>query len=72
MAAIFRGLEAEAYLIASLAQLNLYEETKEAVTNYLENFPNETIAHLLKLLTTERPDFAKRFEESLRKAGLPE
>jgi len=61
-----------AYLIASLAQLNLYEEAKEAVTNYLENFPDEAISHLLKLLTTERPDFAKRFEEGLRKAGLPE
>ena len=55
-----------------LAELNLHKEAIEAVTNYLENFPDETIAHLLKLLTTERPDFAKRFEEGLRKAGLPE
>ena len=61
-----------AYLIASLAQLNLYKEAKDAVNYYLENLQDETIALLLRLLTTERPDFAKRFEEGLRKAGLPE
>jgi len=61
-----------AYLAASLAQLNLLEEAKEAVINYLENFPDETISHLMKLGIPEQSDFAKRYEEGLRKAGLPE
>jgi adenylate cyclase len=61
-----------AYLAASLAQLNLLEEAKEAVINYLEHFPDETISNLLKLYMSEKSDFAKRFEEGLRKAGLPE
>jgi adenylate cyclase len=61
-----------AVLISSLAQLNLLEEAKEAVDNFLENSPNETISNIRKMLTFKRPDDAQRFEEGLRKAGLPE
>jgi uncharacterized protein HemY len=61
-----------AVLISSLAQLNLLEEAKEAVDNFLENSPNETISNLRKVLPFKRPDDAQRFEEGLRKAGLPE
>ncbi len=61
-----------AYLAASLAQLNLLEEAKEAVIDYVENFPNETISHLMKLWMAENSDFGKKLEEGLRKAGLPE
>lgn len=58
--------------LASLAHLNLFGEAKEAVKNYLENFPDETISHLLKLWIIEQPVFANRFEEGLRMAGLTE
>jgi adenylate cyclase len=60
-----------AVLASSLAQLNLLEEANEAVDNYLENIPNETISKLMKV-SFKRPDDAHRFEEGLRKAGLPE
>jgi tetratricopeptide (TPR) repeat protein len=59
-----------AYLAASLAQLNQLEEAKEAVNNYLENFPDETISYLQKLWSIEGPD--NPFVEGLCKAGLPE
>ena len=61
-----------AVLASSLAQLNLLEEAKEAVNNYLENFPNETISELRKVTAIKKPDNAHRFEEGLRNAGLPE
>jgi tetratricopeptide (TPR) repeat protein len=61
-----------AWLTASLAQLNLLEDAKEAANNYLENFPDETISYLLKLWNLEISDYAHRLEEGLRKAGLPE
>ena len=57
-----------AYLAASLAQANLLEEAKEAVNNYLENFPDETISYLQKLWSIKGPD--NPFVEGLRKAGL--
>ena len=61
-----------AVLASSLAQLNLLEEAKEAVDNYLENIPNETISDLLKVLSFKNPADTHRFEKGLRKAGLPE
>jgi adenylate cyclase len=61
-----------AYLAASLAQANLLEEAKEAVNSYLESFPDETISNLRRLWTREASDRTHRFEEGLRKAGLPE
>ena len=59
-------------LASSFAHLNLLTEAKNAVENYLENMPNETISDLLKVLPINPPDDARRFEEGLRKAGLPE
>ena len=61
-----------AVLAASLAQLNLLKEAREAANNYLENFPNETISDILKLIPIKRPEDARRFEEGLCKSGLPE
>jgi adenylate cyclase len=60
-----------AVLASSLAQLNLLEEAKEAVDNYLEIIPDETISEL-RQLPFKNHDDARRFEEALRKAGLPE
>jgi hypothetical protein len=59
-------------LTSSLARLDLLEEAKAAVDNYLEIIPDETISELRNLLPFKRPDDAHRFEEGLRKAGLPE
>jgi adenylate cyclase len=60
-------------LAASLAQLDLLEEAKEALDNFLENFPFETISKLRKaMVIAGKPDYVHRFEEGLRKAGLPE
>ena len=61
-----------AVLASSLAQLNLLEEAKEAVDNFLENIPNETITDLRKVLPFKRPEDAERFENGLRNAGMPE
>jgi len=61
-----------AVLTSSLAHLNLLEEAKKAVANYLEIFPDETISALRKVYVKRSPDSAQRFEEGLRKAGLPE
>jgi tetratricopeptide (TPR) repeat protein len=61
-----------AVLASSLVQLNLLEKAKKAVDIYLENIPNETISDIRKVLPFKKPDDAHRFEESLRKAGLPE
>ena len=61
-----------AVLASSLAQLNLFEEAKEAVKNYLKNFPKETISDLQMVFAIRRPDKAHQFEEGLRKAGLPD
>ena len=60
-----------AVLVASLAQLDLLEEAKVAVDNYLEIIPNETISELRDLPFKNNTD-ARRFEEGLRKAGFPE
>lgn len=60
-----------AVLATSLAHLNLLEEAKEAVNNYIANIPNETISKL-RFLPFKNHDDARRFEEGLRKAGLPE
>jgi TolB-like protein len=57
--------------VSSLAQLDLLEKTQFAVDNFLENIPNETISELRKL-PFKNPDEAQRFEEGLRKAGMPE
>ena len=58
-----------AYLAASLAQANRLEEARESVNNYLESFPNETISNIRE---SSGPGITHRFEEGLRKAGLPE
>jgi tetratricopeptide (TPR) repeat protein len=60
-----------AVLASSLAHLNLLEEAKDAVDNYLENVPNDTISEIGKALNFKTPDDSARFEEGLRKAGLP-
>ena len=60
-----------AILASSLAQLDQLEDAKSAIDNYLEIIPDETIA-TLRDLPFKRPDDAHRFEEGLRKAGLPE
>ncbi|MHC4103672.1 MAG: adenylate/guanylate cyclase domain-containing protein [Planctomycetota bacterium] len=64
-------LVGHAVLVSSLAQLDLLEEAKAAVDNYLENIPDETISEL-RQLPFKNQDDAHRFEEGLRKAGLPE
>ena len=60
-----------AVLAASLAQLDLIEEAKTAVDNYLEIIPDETISKLRLFPFKNRTD-ARRLEEGLRRAGLPE
>ena len=60
-----------AVLVASLAQLDLLEEAKAAVDNYLKTIPNETISNLRFLPFKSHSD-ARRLEEGLHKAGLPE
>ncbi len=62
---------AYAVLASSLAQLNRLEEANEAVDNYLEIFPDATISEF-RHLPFKNPKDAHRFEEGLRKAGLPE
>ena len=62
-----------AVLAASLAQLDLIEEAQEAVDNFLENCPRETISKLRNaMIIAGKPDHVNRFEDGLRKAGLPE
>jgi adenylate cyclase len=60
-----------AALCSSLAHLNLLEEAKEAVDYYLENIPDATISKF-RHLPFKNPNDARRFEEGMRKAGLPE
>ena len=60
-----------AVLAASLAQLDLLEEAKAAVDNYLEIIPDETISELRFLPFKNHID-ARRLEEGLQKAGLPD
>ena len=60
-----------AVLATSLAHLNLLEEAKEAVNNYIENIPDETISKIRFLPFKNHTD-ARRFQEGLRRAGLPE
>jgi adenylate cyclase len=60
-----------AVLATSLSHLNLLEEAVEAVDNYIENIPDETISNL-RLLPFKNQNDARRFEEGLRRAGLPE
>jgi adenylate cyclase len=59
-----------AVLASSLAQLDLLEEAKAAVDNYVEIIPDDTISELRTLLPFKRQDDAQRFEEGLHKAGL--
>ena len=61
-----------ALLIASLAQLEQLIDAKEALSNYLEYFPGETISALRKTFRLKIESDAARFEEGLRRAGLPE
>ena len=61
-----------AVLVSSLVQLNLFEEAEGAVDIYLENIPNETISGLRKVIHFDKSEDKHRFEEGLRKAGLPE
>jgi adenylate cyclase len=60
-----------AVLAASLAQLDLLEEAKAAVGNYLEIIPHETISEIRFLPFKNQTD-ARCLEEGLHKAGLPE
>ena len=60
-----------AVLAASLAQLNQLEEAQEAVINYLEHVPNETVSKLRKVLSFKNLDDLKKIEEGLLMAGLP-
>ncbi len=60
-----------AVLAASLAHLDLKDEAKAAVDNYLEIIPDETISNLRFLPFKNHTD-ARRLEEGLHKAGLPE
>ena len=62
---------AHAVLVASLAQLDHTKEAKEAVSNYLENIPGDTISKLRFLPFKNHTD-ANRLEKGLRIAGLPE
>ncbi len=59
-------------LAASLAQLNLLQESKQAVNDYLENIPNETISSLRKVLSFKNPEDVCLIEKGLRVAGLPD
>jgi adenylate cyclase len=61
-----------AVLVSSLAQLNLMDEAKDAVDNYLENCPNGTVSELREAFSIKRPEDLHRFEKGLRKAGIPE
>jgi predicted 3-demethylubiquinone-9 3-methyltransferase (glyoxalase superfamily) len=58
-------------LAASLAQLDLIEKAQAAVDVYLEIIPDETISKL-RLLPFKNHTDARRLEEGLRRAGLPE
>jgi tetratricopeptide (TPR) repeat protein len=60
-----------AVLTSSLARLDLLEEAKAAVDNYLEIIPDETISKLRFLPFKNHID-ARSLEEGLQKAGLPE
>jgi len=60
-----------AVLASSLAHLNLLAEAKEAVDYYLEHIPDATISNF-RHLPFKNPNDANKFEEGLRKAGLPE
>jgi adenylate cyclase len=62
-----------AVLAASLAQFGLIEEAQAAVANFQENCPGETISKLRNaMIIAGKPDHVYRFEDGLRKAGLPE
>jgi adenylate cyclase len=61
----------QAVLVAGLAQIDHRKEAKEAVSNYLENIPGDTISKLRFLPFKNHTD-ANRLEEGLRIAGLPE
>jgi adenylate cyclase len=60
-----------AVLCSSLAHFNRLEEAKEAIDHYLEIIPDATISEF-RHLPFKNTDDAQRFEEGLRKAGLPE
>jgi len=51
--------------------VNGFERPAQAVGNYIENIPDETISKL-SLLPFKNYTDARRFEDGLRKAGLPE
>jgi len=61
-----------AFLVASLVQLNQFENANEAVKNYLECVPSETISGLCKDVLGVEGKVVLRVIESLRLAGLPE
>lgn len=61
-----------AVLSASLAQTEKSEEAKEALENFLDNLPNETIISLRKVLSFRSQDDLDHIEKGLRMAGLPE
>lgn len=59
-----------AILATSLAQLNQVEAAKDAVNIYLQMFPDARIS-AIRHLPFKNPDDAQRFEQGLRRAGLP-
>jgi tetratricopeptide (TPR) repeat protein len=60
-----------AVLASSLAHLNLLEEAKEEMDYFLEEIPDLTISKFRRLPFKNQKD-ARRLEEGLRKAGLPD
>ncbi len=61
-----------AWLAASLGQMGLIEEAREAWRELLCVNPEYSIEQRRKVLPDKNPDDFERFVEGLRKAGLPE
>ena len=58
-------------LVASLVELELLEEAKEALGDYLRQFPNSSLAEITEL-PFRMPEHRARLLDALRKIGLPE
>jgi adenylate cyclase len=56
---------------ACLGQLGRISEAREAVSQLLVEYPGLTISRVMAIPAT-RDDYARRYAEGLRKAGLPE
>ena len=60
------------YLAASFGELNREEEAGASAQEVLRIDPNFSIKKYVDTLSYSDPEQAVRFEEGLRKAGLPE